>query len=138
MVPPVTMPEMTESSNKDRLAAVRDYAADVMGFPAEAITAVAQFEDGNRHGVYRVSYRDASDVSDASDASDAARDVVVRVSYGGDASDLTQAEHEAAVLASVGGVAAPELYDFRRTSDWFDAPAMCMRIDRLESVSFRP
>lgn len=89
-----------------------------MGCPSEAVTAVVAFEDGNRHGVYRVSYRDASGAS---------RDVVVRVSYGGDASDLAQAEREAAVLESVGGVAAPELYDFRRTSDWFDTPAMCMQ-----------
>jgi hypothetical protein len=80
--------------------------------------AVAPFEDGNRHAVYRVSYREASDV---------VRDVVIRVSYGRDASDLAQAEREAAVLENVGGVAAPELYDFRRTSDWFDAPVMCMQ-----------
>jgi aminoglycoside phosphotransferase (APT) family kinase protein len=89
-----------------------------MGCPAEAVTAVAPFEDGNRHAVHRVSYRDASD---------AARDVVVRVSYGGDASDLAQAEREAAVLENVGGVAGPELYDFRAASDWFDTPAMCMQ-----------
>jgi aminoglycoside phosphotransferase (APT) family kinase protein len=113
------MPEMTESSGKDRLAAIRAYASDAMGCPSEAITAVAPFEDGNRHAVHRVSYRDASH---------ATRDVVVRVSYGGDASDLAQAEREAAVLENVGGVAAPELYDFRRTSDWFDTPAMCMRL----------
>jgi hypothetical protein len=46
---------------------------------------------------------------------------------GGGASDLAQAEREGAVLESVGGLAAPELYDFRRTSDWFDTPAMCMQ-----------
>ena len=79
---------------------------------------MAPFEDGNRHAVDRVSYRDASG---------AARDVVVRVSYGGGASDLAQAEREAAVLKNVGGLAAPDLYDFRRTSDWFDTPAMCMQ-----------
>jgi aminoglycoside phosphotransferase (APT) family kinase protein len=112
------MPEMTGSAGQDRLAAVRAYAADAMGCPSGAITAVVPFEDGNRHAVHRVSYRDASG---------AARDVVVRVCYGGDASDLAQAEREAAVLANVGGVAAPELYDFRRTSDWFDTPAMCMQ-----------
>ncbi len=89
-----------------------------MGCPSGAITAVAQFEDGNRHEVYRVSYREAAD---------AVRDVVVRVSYGGDASGLAYAEREAAVLENVGGVAGPELYDFRRTSEWFDTPAMCMR-----------
>ena len=115
---PVTMPEMSESSSKDRVAAVRAYAANAMGCPVEAVTAVAPFGDGNRHAVHRVSYRDASG---------AARDVVVRVSYGGDASDLAQAEREAAVLENVGGVAAPELFDFRRTSDWFDTPAMCIQ-----------
>jgi aminoglycoside phosphotransferase (APT) family kinase protein len=109
---------MRGSCRKDRLAAVRAYVSDAMGCPAEAITAVAPLDDGNRHAVHRVSYRDASD---------AARDVVVRVSYGGDASDLAQAEREAAVLGNVGGFAAPELYDFRRTSDWFDTPAMCMQ-----------
>lgn len=97
---------------------IRAYVSDAMGCPSEAITAVAPFEDGNCHAVHRVSYRDASD---------ATRDVVVRVSYGGDASDLAQAEREAAVLANVGGVAAPELYDFRGTSEWFDTPAMCMQ-----------
>lgn len=112
------MPQMTGSAGKDRLAAVSAYATDAMGCASGAVTAVARFEDGNRHGVYRVSYRDASD---------AVRDVVVRVSHGGDAAELAQAEREAAVLASVGGVAAPELYDFRRTSEWFDAPAMCMQ-----------
>lgn len=114
----VTMPAMTGSSSKDRLAAVRAYASDVMGCPVEAITAVVPFEDGNRHAVDRVSYRDASGT---------ARDLVVRVSYGGGASDLAQAEREAAVLEDVGGVAAPELYDFRRASEWFDTPAMCMQ-----------
>jgi hypothetical protein len=112
------LPEMTESSGKDRLAAVRAYAAEVMGCPSGAITAVAPFREGNRHAVYRVSYRDASG---------AVRDVVVRVSYGGGACDLAQAEREAAVLENVGGVAAPELFDFRRTSDWFDTPTMCMQ-----------
>jgi aminoglycoside phosphotransferase (APT) family kinase protein len=112
------MREMAGSSSEDRLAAVRAYAADAMGCPAKAITGVVPFEGGNRHAVHRVSYRDASD---------AARDVVVRVSYGGDAADLAQAEREAAVLENVGGVAAPELFDFRRTSDWFDTPAMCMQ-----------
>jgi hypothetical protein len=110
--------EMTDPSRKDRLAAIRAYVSDAMGCPAEAITVVTRFEDGNRHAVYRVSYRDASD---------AARDVVVRVSSSGDARDAAQAEHEAAVLKCVGGVAAPELYDFRRTSNWFATPAMCVQ-----------
>lgn len=109
---------MAESSSKDQPAAVRAYAAEAMGRPFEAVTAAIRFEDGNRHSVHRVCFRDASD---------GVRDVVVRVSFGGDASDLAHAEREAAVLENVGGVAAPELYDFRRTSDWFDTPAMCMQ-----------
>jgi aminoglycoside phosphotransferase (APT) family kinase protein len=112
------MPNMAGSCSTDRHTAVRAYASDAMGFPVEAVTAVTSFEDGNRHAVDRVSYRDATG---------AARDVVVRVSYGGGASDLAQAEREAAVLENVGGVAAPELYDFRAASDWFDTPAMCMQ-----------
>jgi aminoglycoside phosphotransferase (APT) family kinase protein len=113
-----TIREMTGVPGKDRLAAVRAYVTAAMGCPAEAITAVVPFEDGNRHAVHRVSYRDVSH---------AARDVVVRVSYGGGAADVAQAEREAVVLEHVGGVAAPEIFDFRRTSDWFDTPAMCMQ-----------
>jgi len=109
---------MTGPSGDDRLAALRAYAARAMGCPPPAVTAIAPFDDGNRHSVYRVSYRDASQ---------AIRDVVVRVCYGGGTSDVAQAEREAAVLAIVGGVAAPELYDFRSASDWFGAPAMCMQ-----------
>jgi hypothetical protein len=93
----VTVTEMTGSSGKDQLAAVRAYASDVMGWPSEAVTVVTSFEDGNRHAVHRVSFRDASD---------GIRDVVVRVSFGGDASELAHAEREAAVLENVGGVAA--------------------------------
>jgi aminoglycoside phosphotransferase (APT) family kinase protein len=99
------------------LTAVRDYASETVGWSSERITAVTRFEDGNRHAVHRVSYRDAAGVT---------RDVVVRVSYGGDVADCAQAEREAAVLKKVGGVAAPFLFDFRCTSSWFDTPAMCM------------
>jgi aminoglycoside phosphotransferase (APT) family kinase protein len=98
-------------------AAVRHYAADAVGSAFERIAAVSRFQDGNRHTVHRVSYRDAVG---------ATRDVVVRVSHRGDAADRAQAEREAAVLRIVGGVAGPVLYDFRLASRWFDAPAMCM------------
>ena len=97
--------------------AVGDYAAEAVGCSVERITAVTRCDEGNRHDVHKVSYRDPAG---------ATRDVVVRVSYGGDAADCAQAEREAAVLATVGGVAGPMLYDFRRTSRWFDTPAMCM------------
>jgi aminoglycoside phosphotransferase (APT) family kinase protein len=80
--------------------------------------AVSRFEDGNRHAVYKVSYLDAVG---------AATDLVIRVSYGGGSAECVQAEREARVLEKVGGVAAPLLYDFRRSSPWFDAPVMCMQ-----------
>jgi aminoglycoside phosphotransferase (APT) family kinase protein len=94
--------------------AVRDYASEVMRCSPERITSVKRFEDGNRHAVSKVSYRDTADV---------ARHVVVRVAY---TADCAQPAREAAVLEQVGGVAAPRLYDFRCTSPWFDTPAMCM------------
>jgi aminoglycoside phosphotransferase (APT) family kinase protein len=108
---------MTSSGEEDHVAAVRDYAAHVVGCAAEQITRVTGFDQGNRHAVHRVSYRDGSGVP---------HDVVVRVSRGGDPAECAQAEREAAVLRMVGGVAAPVLHDFRRTSRWFDKPAMCM------------
>jgi aminoglycoside phosphotransferase (APT) family kinase protein len=86
-----------------------EYAAEVMGWRPERITAVTRFADGNRHAVHRVSC--------------GAADVVVRVAHD---LDPAPAAREAAVLELVGGVAAPALYDFRRASRWFDAPAMCL------------
>jgi thiamine kinase-like enzyme len=106
------------SPDERLFAAVSGYASDVVGCPAERIVAVRRFADGNRHAVHRVSYRDAAA---------ATRDVVVRVSFGGAAADRAQAEREAAALKAVAGVAGPVLYDFQRTSRWFDAPAMCMQ-----------
>jgi aminoglycoside phosphotransferase (APT) family kinase protein len=98
--------------------AVRDYACHVVGCASERITTVTRFKDGNRHAVHRVSYLDEADVT---------QDVVVRVSFGGDKAECAHAEREAAALEKVGGVAAPVLYDFRRTSRWFETPAMCMQ-----------
>lgn len=99
------------------LTAVQGYVSYAVGCSPDRITAVSQFEDGNRHAVYKVSYLDATS---------AAQHVVVRVSYGGDAADHAHAEQEARVLELVGGVAAPLLYDYSGTSAWFDTPAMCM------------
>jgi hypothetical protein len=99
-------------------AAVSGYASAAMGCPAERITGVHRFADGNRHAVHRVSYLDARDVT---------QDVVVRVSLRGETPDRAQAEREAAALRAVAGVAGPVLYDFHRTSRWFDTPAMCMQ-----------
>ncbi len=100
-----------------RLAAIRGYAAAVVGCGPHGITAVGRFEDGNRHEVYKVSYVDAGG---------AAADLVVRVSFGDDPAERAQAEREARVLEKVGGLAAPSLYDFNPTSPWFDTPTMSM------------
>lgn len=96
------------------LAAVRAYVSATLGARGDDVASVTRFEDGNRHWVYRVSVRNLGDV-------------VVRVCYSGDEIELERAEREAAVLELVGGVAGPELYDFARTSEWFDAPVMCMQ-----------
>lgn len=94
------------------LTAVRGYASDAVGCSPDRITAVSRFEDGNRHAVYKVSYVDAVG---------AAKDLVIRVSYGGDPADCAQAEREARVLKKAGGLAGPLLYDFRCMSPWFTA-----------------
>jgi aminoglycoside phosphotransferase (APT) family kinase protein len=112
------MASMADSPEGSVLAAIRGYASDVVGCSPDRITTVGQFEDGNRHGVYKVSYLDTSG---------AATHLVVRVSYGGDPVDCAGAERESQVLKKLGGLAAPLLYDFRRTSPWFDRPAMCMQ-----------
>lgn len=114
------------------LTAVQGYASYAIGCSPDRITAVSEFEDGNRHAVYKVSYLDATS---------AAEHVVVRVSYGGDAADHAHAEQEARVLEHVGGVAAPLLYDYSGTSPWFETPAMCMafvRGDQRELGSVSP
>jgi hypothetical protein len=108
---------VASGSERVLLAAVRGYAADALGCSQDLVAAVHRFDGGNRHAVHKVSFS-------GGDGSDA---VVVRVSYGTAAADRVQAAQEAKVLASVGGRAAPLLYDFRPTSHWFDAPAMCMQ-----------
>jgi aminoglycoside phosphotransferase (APT) family kinase protein len=84
---------------------------------ADQVERVARFAGGNRHAVYRVSYR-----SDRGERGDA----VVRVARSADARECAQGQREAAVLAVVGGVVAPLLFDFRCSSKWFDTPAMCI------------
>src|SRR4051794_17624896 len=98
---------------------VRGYAGDVVGDCSyDRITAVARFEAGDRHAVYRVSYRDA--VRDTND-------LVVRVSTSDDHDERVQAEREAAVLKVLHGIGAPLLYDFRTESIWFETPVMCLQ-----------
>jgi Ser/Thr protein kinase RdoA (MazF antagonist) len=102
----------------DDLAAVRGYAAEVVGCSADRVTATRRFEDGNRHAVHEVSYLDAEG---------ATASVVVRVSSSSAPDERAQAEREARVLEHVGVRAAPKLHDFRLSSRWFGAPAMCMQ-----------
>jgi aminoglycoside phosphotransferase (APT) family kinase protein len=101
------------------LDAVGSYVADVVGCSPDRITTVEVFGDGNRHDVYRVAYLETSNL---------AGEVVVRIAYGNDPARRAEAEREARVLRMVGGVAAPRLFDFRLTSQWFDRPVMCMEL----------
>jgi aminoglycoside phosphotransferase (APT) family kinase protein len=126
---------VSQPVDERQVAAVRGYASEVLACPVEAVTAISRFEHGNRHAVYRVTC--------AVEAN--AHDVVVRVSFGGDSVDVAQAEREAAALKVVGRHAAPDLFDFRATSAWFDTPAMCMQylpgpsrdLDAVELVELR-
>ena len=98
-------------TTEPHLDAVRAYAATVTGRRPDVVD-VHRFDDGHRHHVYKVSL-------------DAPPDLVVRVALEDNAIERAQAQREAAVLDVLGGRAAPPLLDFRLTSAWFDAPAMC-------------
>jgi len=98
--------------------ALRGYVSAVVGCSPARVSGATRFDNGNRHAVYKVSYIAPTGATEA---------VVVRVSFGGDPEDCVQAEREAAVLKKVGGTAAPVLYDFRCTSEWFQTPSMCMQ-----------
>jgi aminoglycoside phosphotransferase (APT) family kinase protein len=99
------------------LRSLQGYVSAVVGCHPDRVTAASRFQDGNRHSVYKVSYLGPTGVTE---------DLVVRVSSGGGPAECAQAEREARVLNEVGGVAAPLLYDFRRTSPWFETPTMCI------------
>jgi aminoglycoside phosphotransferase (APT) family kinase protein len=99
--------------------AVRGYVGAVMhDCPPDRITAVTELAAGENHAVFRVSY-----VGPPGDA----RDVVVRIATSEYASDCPTAEREATALRKAGGFGAPQLYDFRCESAWFDRPVMCMQ-----------
>lgn len=96
---------------------VRGYVCEVLGDCApDLITAITRFTSGERHDVFRVSY----DVRGSG-----THDVVVRIARSDDARDPDRAEREAMVLRTVQGQAGPRLLDFRRSSEWFDAPTTC-------------
>lgn len=91
---------MLEGSSTSRLAAVRGYASHVAGCRLGQVTAVARFDQGNRHDVYKVSYLAGQG---------SIEHVVVRVSFGDGQVEREQAEREAAVLAKIGGTSRPLL-----------------------------
>lgn len=98
---------------------VRGYVCDVIGgCSSGGITSVTRLDGGERHAVFRVSYRDATPNGS---------DVVVRVSTRDGVAERVQAERESAVLKKLRGSAAPFLYDFRSASRWFATPAMCLQ-----------
>jgi aminoglycoside phosphotransferase (APT) family kinase protein len=101
---------------EERLKELRGYVSGVVGCPPARVTAASRFPDGNRHAVYKVSYRAPGGLT---------KDLVVRVSFAGGPDLCSQAQREATVLQKVGGTAAPLLLDFRCTSTWFQTPAMC-------------
>jgi aminoglycoside phosphotransferase (APT) family kinase protein len=96
---------------------LQGYVSATVGCSPDRITAASQFQDGNRHAVYKVSYLGPAGATEH---------LVVRVSYGGSPAECAQAEQEARVLKKAGGTAAPRLHDFRCTSPWFETPTMCM------------
>ncbi|HTT90286.1 MAG TPA: aminoglycoside phosphotransferase family protein [Acidimicrobiales bacterium] len=98
--------------------ALQSYVSAVTGCSPTRVTGATRFDKGNRHAVYKVSYLAPTNGTE---------DVVVRVSFGGGPEECLQAEREAAVLGKVGGTAAPVLYDFRCSSEWFRTPSMCMQ-----------
>lgn len=98
---------------------VRGYVHAAMGGgPPDRTMAVTPLDSGERHAVFKVSYRDPAEGTHA---------VVVRISLSNDGGERAQASREAAVLRKVQGVAAPLLHDFRLDSAWFDTPAMCLQ-----------
>jgi aminoglycoside phosphotransferase (APT) family kinase protein len=108
---------MTTIPEGSLLGSLQGYVSSAVGCSPDRITEASQFQDGNRHAVYKVSYLSPAGTN---------KDLVVRVSFGGAAADCAQAEREARVLKKAGGTAAPLLYDFRCNSPWFETPTMCM------------
>lgn len=95
---------------------VRDYVCTVLPSVTN-VAGVVRFRSGERHRAFHVSVVD-----------DGGRphDVVVRVGLEDDAAERAQAAREAAVLRHVDGLGAPRLLDHRPSSEWFDAPVLCV------------
>ena len=98
-------------------ARVRAYVCDAVDDCApDRITKVTRFTSGERHDVFRVSYDGAGPEPN---------DVVVRIARSEEARDPDRAQREAMVLRRVQRKAGPRLHDYRRSSEWFDAPTTC-------------
>lgn len=92
----------------------------------ERIAAIARFEQGENHTVYRVSYLVGLDRR---------RDVVVRVLNSGSDADRARAEREAAVLTQLAGTASPRILDFSRSNSLAGSAVMCLEYLPGRSVS---
>lgn len=111
---------------------VSEYVSTIMDdCTAERIAAIAQFEQGENHTVFRVSYLDGLDIQ---------RDVVVRVLNSGSDADRAQAGREAAVLSQLAGTVSPRIFDFSRSNSFANSAVMCLeylpgRSESLEAAS---
>ena len=95
---------------------VAEYVSAVVGCRTQDVTAVSRLPEGNRHDVFRASYR----------SGEAINDVVVRVSLSNTAVECRTLKREAAILRALAGNSAPTLHDARCDNPWFANPAMCM------------
>jgi aminoglycoside phosphotransferase (APT) family kinase protein len=97
---------------------VRQHVTSVVsGCEYGRVDEVQQFATGERHHVFKVSYADASGSHQV---------VVVRVGAADETRDCAFAEREARVLDLVAGRGAPRVVDFRCSSEWLEAPTLCL------------
>lgn len=97
---------------------VSEYVSTVMDdCTVDRIAAIARFEHGENHTVFRVSYLDALDIQ---------RDVVVRILNSSSDADRAQAEREAVVLTQLAGAVSPRIFDFSRSNSVANSAIMCL------------
>jgi aminoglycoside phosphotransferase (APT) family kinase protein len=97
---------------------VAAYVSTIMDdCPVERIAAIARFEQGENHTVFRVSYLVGLDLQ---------RDVVVRVLNSGSDADRARAEREAAVLTQLAGTVSPRILDFSSSNSSARSTVMCL------------
>ena len=108
---------MAGDHTDDLAVRLHDYVAEIASCTRDDVASITQFEEGNRHDVYRVSLLYAG----------IATDLVVRISLTDDGAEREAVKREAIVLEKLGGVGAPRLIDYRLSSSWFDKPVLTMR-----------